>query len=109
MGLFPVEIHDDPQEGGYSRSLLVWEGFNPDETGEEHCVTIVAAVNGVRGTQPDLGDASNIGDWAAYMAAFSADTPQEDRVAHTRGRGNKLDEDVARAIFPRLNKGRYRR
>jgi hypothetical protein len=109
MGLYPVEIHDDPSVGGHPRALIVWEGFNPDDTGEEHCTTIVAVVNGERGSAPDLADYTNVYDWTAYMSAFSADTPQDERIRHCRQRGNKLDEEVAKAIFPRLSQYRFRR
>lgn len=107
--MFPLEVHDDESVGGRRKSLLVAELFNMDETKEEMAVTIVASVNGIRGGQPDLYEAENIGDWAAYMAAFSADTPKEERIRHCRTRGNKLPEELALVIFPRLQVGRYRR
>lgn len=105
--MFVVEIHDDPD--GFGGKVLVTESFNVDPQGQEHCVTIVATMDGARGEPVDLDTYANVHDWAAYMAAFGPHTSKEARLLHCRTRGNKVMPEVAVAIFTRLPARRFRR
>lgn len=107
--MYPLEIHDDPAVGGRPRSLLVAESFSSNPDHSEHVVVYVATVDGIRGRQPQLGIGEDIQQWTAYSASFPATVDQATRIFHCRSRGNKLPEEVAKAIFPRLAEYPFRR
>jgi len=49
-----------------------------------------------------------IGDWAAYIGAEPTGWREQDAVEVAAANGDKLGEDLARAIFPYIE-GEYRR
>lgn len=83
MALFPVE---DRTEEGSQDIYLLYESFNRAAL---HCITIVASI------KPWCHE------WRAYWMALPAwSTNPEDRFEECKAHGNKLDEGVARAMFP---------
>jgi hypothetical protein len=107
--LSPIQVKSDPR-GDSNKVLLVWESFNPDplDRSVENCTTIIAVLDGGRGV-PDPMDEGTLTEWTSYQAAFNATRDDQDvRVAYTRYRGNKLNEEVARAMFSRLHRVHYR-
>jgi hypothetical protein len=106
MGLAPLQIMDDPR-GEPQKEVHVFESFTTDTSGQENCVTIVAVVEGMK-QKPRGGMDDQIREWTAYMAAYPCTVDQGCRVADTRARGNKLPKDVAVAMFPRFQPGKFR-
>jgi len=49
-----------------------------------------------------------VGDWAAYIGAEPKGWTERDAIDAAAENGDKLGEDLARAVFPRIE-GQYRR
>jgi hypothetical protein len=107
MGLAPLEIHDDPRRDP-NKEIHVFESHN--DIGNA-CITVIAVVEGVE-RKPRMGLDDDVREWTAYWMAFTIYTTmdrqttglqKEDRVKHTRDRGNKIPRQVAEAMFPQLS------
>lgn len=80
--LFPIE---DRTEEGSEDIYLLYESHNADQMG---VITIVASI------KPWCHE------WRVYWRAAPTTTPPDGRFEMCKRRGNKLDHDVAKAMFP---------
>lgn len=94
--MFPVTQHPGADA---QHTRLVYEGFfGLDGT----VVTIVASLSHM-----DREDPECVTEWRVYWSAFLQERPEDERINWCAQHGVKLPEEVARAMFPRVE-GPYR-
>lgn len=86
-------IREFPRQDGHQR--LVHESFNARTRA---VITVVASLSFMSRSDPE-----RVTEWRVYWMPQSEEIDEGDRVEQCASYGHKLPEDVARAMFPRID------